>query len=85
MRYRFVQQHSGQFPVAVLCRVLQVTRSGYYAWRKRSPSERHKHNETLLDQIRTFFERSKGTYGSPRILRDLREAGFVAASTGWQG
>ncbi len=54
---------------------MQVTRSGYYAWRKRQPSERHKHNETLRGQIRTFFERSKGTYGSPRILRDLREAG----------
>jgi transposase InsO family protein len=55
---------------------MQVTRSGYYAWRKREPSERQKQSETLLDHIRTFFERSKGTYGSPRILRDLREAGF---------
>jgi transposase InsO family protein len=54
---------------------MRVTRSGYYSWRKRQPSERHKHNETLRTQIRTFFERSKGTYGSPRILRDLREAG----------
>jgi len=75
VRYQFVKQHTGRFPVATLCRVLQVTRSGYYAWRKRQPSERHKHNETLRGQIRTFFERSKGTYGSPRILRDLREAG----------
>jgi transposase InsO family protein len=56
---------------------MQVTRSGYYAWRKHQPSERHKHNETLRTQIRTFFERSKQTYGSPRILRDLREAGFA--------
>jgi transposase InsO family protein len=54
---------------------MQVTRSGYYAWRKRQPSERHKQSETLRGQIRTFFERGKGTYGSPRILRDLREAG----------
>jgi transposase InsO family protein len=54
---------------------MQVTRSGYYAWRKRQPSERHKQNETLRGQIRTFFERSKGTYGSPCILRDLGEAG----------
>jgi transposase InsO family protein len=54
---------------------MQVTRSGYYAWRKRQPSERHKQSETLRGQIRTFFERSKGTYGSPCILRDLGEAG----------
>ena len=77
MRYLFVKQHTGRFPVAALCRVLQVTRSGYYAWRQRQPSERQKQNETLLNQIRTFFQRSKGTYGSPRILRDLREAGFT--------
>ncbi len=74
VRYLFVKQHTGRFPVAALCRVLQVTRSGYYAWRQRQPSERQKQNETLLNQIRTFFQRSKGTYGSPRILRALREA-----------
>jgi putative transposase len=60
---------------------MQVTRSGYYAWRRRETGERHKHNETLLGQIRTFFERSKGTYGSPRILRDLREAGVCCSFT----
>ncbi len=77
MRYQFVKQHTGRFPVAALCRVMQVTRSGYYSWRKHQLSERHKHSETLGGQIRTFFERSKGTYGSPRILRDLKEAGFA--------
>jgi transposase InsO family protein len=58
---------------------MQVTRSAYYAWRrrKRDPGERHKREEVLLGQIRTFFERSKQTYGSPRILRDLRQAGFA--------
>jgi len=77
VRYQFVRQHSGRFSVAALCRAMQVTRSGYYAWRRRKPSERQKQNQTLLGQIRTFFERSKQTYGSPRILRDLREAGFA--------
>ncbi len=56
---------------------MRVTGSGYYAWRKREPSERQKQNQTLLGHIRTFFERSKQTYGSPRILRDLKEAGFA--------
>ncbi len=77
MRYRFVQGQLGQFPVAALCRVMHVTRSGYYAWQRREPSERQKHDETLLDSIRQFFERSKRTYGSPRILRDLKEAGLA--------
>ena len=77
MRYRFVQGQLGQFPVAALCRVMHVTRSGYYAWQRREPSERQKQDETLLDSIRQFFERSKRTYGSPRILRDLKEAGLA--------
>jgi transposase InsO family protein len=66
-----------QFSVAALCRAMRVTRSGYYAWRKHEPSARKKQDETLLNSIRQFFERSKQTYGSPRILRDLREAGFA--------
>ena len=56
---------------------MQVSRSGYYAWREREPSKRQKQNETLLGRIRSFFERSKGTYGSPRILRDLKEEGVT--------
>ena len=76
MRYRFVQGHLGRFPVAALCRVMNVTRSGYYAWQRREPSERQKQDMTLLVQVRQFFERSKRTYGSPRILRDLKAAGF---------
>jgi len=67
----------GQFPVTALCRAVQVSTSGYYAWKGREPGERKKENQRLLSQIRLFFERSKGTYGSPRILGDLREAGFT--------
>jgi len=48
----------------------------YYAWLSRKPSERQTENQMLLYRIRQFFERSKGTYGSPRILRDLRQEGF---------
>jgi len=72
-----VRQHQDSFPLAALCRVMKVTRSGYYAWRARKPSERQKQDGTLLRQICLFFERSKGTYGSLRILRDLREEGFA--------
>lgn len=76
MRYQFVQQHSGQFPVRALCRMMKITRSGYYAWKGRKPSQRQQDNERLLSRIHAFFERSQGTYGSLRILRDLREEGF---------
>jgi transposase InsO family protein len=76
VRYRFIEHYRGQFSVSVLCQIMQVTRGAFYAWRKRKPSARQKENETLLAQISQFFERSKQTYGSPRILRDLKEAGF---------
>ena len=55
---------------------MSVSRSGYYAWLSRKPSESHSQNETLLYRIRQFFARSKRTYGSARILRDLREEGI---------
>lgn len=58
-----------------MCRVLKVHRSGYYAWKACPKSERTLADETLLIDIRQSFEDSHGIYGSPRIHRDLREAG----------
>lgn len=63
------------FPLAALCRVLRVSRSGYYAWLKRPASERARHDARLVPQIEVSYERSGSTYGSPRILGDLQEAG----------
>lgn len=76
MRYQFIQQSAGQFALSTLCRVMQVSRSGYYAWLKRPPSPRARANEDLTQQIQTFFEESNQTYGSPRIFSDLQEAGI---------
>jgi len=52
-----------------------VTRSGYYAWRRRGESRRRRQDRRVLDTIRELFERSRGTYGSPRIHRALSAAG----------
>ncbi len=65
MRYRFIQRIEGQFPLAVLCRVLRVSRSGYYAWRNRLPSQRAQQELLLVEQIRSAHHYSDGTYGSP--------------------
>jgi putative transposase len=73
VRYRFVQQHEGRFSISSLCRVLQVSRSGYSAWKKRRPSHRTQQETELLIQIRTAFQASRGTYGSPRIYRELQD------------
>ena len=57
-----------------MCRVLEVSSSGYYAWLKRDPSARSLADAELLEQIREIYEWSDGTYGSPRIHEELRKA-----------
>ncbi len=61
--------------IAMLCRVLGVSPSGYYAWCDRPPSARAQADEILLAQIRAIHERSRGTYGAPRIHAELRAQG----------
>jgi putative transposase len=58
-----------------MCRVLGLSPSGFYAWQRRGLSVRAKQDVTLTAQITGFYARSDGTYGAPRILRDLREVG----------
>ena len=59
-----------------LCRLLDVTRAGYYAWRQRPTSRRQEQDRVLLEAMRAIFERSGGTYGSPRVHRALMARGY---------
>jgi len=59
-----------------MCRVLRISRSGYYAWVKKPRSKRAIENESILFNIRVFFNKSKRTYGSPRIHKEMQESGF---------
>lgn len=59
-----------------MCRVLQVSKSGYYAWRNRKPSPRAQENQILSQQIQQIHQNSRGTYGSPRIHASLGAKGF---------
>ena len=61
--------------IATMCRVLGVSASGYYAWHGRGASARSRNDQQLLEQIRASHRHSRGTYGAPRIHRDLRAAG----------
>ena len=70
-----MRDHQATFPVTAMRRVLSVSPSGFYAWRKRRPSERARRDALLTLQVRESHTRSDGTYGSPRILDDLIEAG----------
>ena len=63
------------FSIRAMCRVLEVSASGYYAWRKRMLSTRKREDEALRQRIRTIHRLSRGTYGSPRIHAELQEQG----------
>jgi transposase InsO family protein len=75
MKYKFIEAHREEFAVKLMCRVLKVSRSGYYDWRKRKPSARDRANAKLLEAIRRIFKRSRKTYGSPRIHAELKAQG----------
>jgi len=75
MRYAFIQAEKAQYPVEVLCRVMAVARSGFYAWCQQPVSRRGQQNQALLAQIRRVHQDSDGSYGSPRIHRDLHAQG----------
>ena len=75
MRFAFVRDHKVEFPVEVLCEVLKVSRSGYYAWSRRPPSPAALRRGRLVTEIRTAHGESRATYGSPRVYRALKARG----------
>lgn len=75
MSYRFVDEHSGVWPIRMICRVLGVSPSGYYAWRRRPESGRACANRALLSDIRAVHAESGGAYGAPRVHAHLRARG----------
>ena len=76
MRYICIDRRRSQYPVSMMCRVLKVSRSGYYIWRVRPESQRAKTDRQLTEVIKGLHKASKGTYGSPRITADLRDEGY---------
>jgi putative transposase len=74
-RYRFIHAERAAYPVAILCRVLCVSRAGYYAWAGRGVSARARADADLAAQIAAAHARSRATYGAPRIHAALRAAG----------
>ena len=71
-----MQQYQELFPVISLCRVLELNRSGYYAWLNRLESRRAQEDQRLLAEIRVIHRESRGTYGSPRVTEELRARGL---------
>ena len=75
MKYAFLQEHLTAYPVKVCCRVLGVSRAGYYAWRDRPVSPRARRREELTGKIRRVHEENRRVYGSPRVHRVLQAQG----------
>lgn len=75
MRFAFIEQHAAAYPVRLMCRVLEVSPSGYYAWRARPESPRDVANRQLVAKIRRIEVHHHGRYGSPRMHAALRAQG----------
>lgn len=76
-RFRAVSELRSEYPVKRLCKVLGVSRSGYYAWRSRPPSPRAVANDELLEEIRKIHDESRRTYGAPRVHGQLVRRGIM--------
>ncbi len=75
MKYRFIAQHYQDYPVKTMCQALGVSDSGYYAWKRRSPSQRQQADEALASRIRQVHQATHRIYGSRRIRAELVEQG----------
>lgn len=77
MKYKFVVRHRDKYAVSRMCAMLGISRSSYYAWRKRKPSQREHHMQILLGRIREIHKLSRKTYGSPRVHAELKRQGIA--------
>lgn len=76
MKFSFIEENRSNHSVKKMCQILEVSRSGYHAWRSRPESERQKSDKVLLTEIRRLHEESNCVYGSPKIHQDLKELGY---------
>ncbi|MBR0801706.1 IS3 family transposase [Bradyrhizobium jicamae] len=79
MRFRFIEDRRADYPVTILCDVLDVSPAGYYAWRTRPESPRSAANRGLVNEIKRVHRDTNGRYGSPRIHVELKAIGRGAS------
>jgi transposase InsO family protein len=72
----FIKEHRKQYGIKLLCKVLAVSASGYHKWLKRKGSQRVQENQRLLEIIRLHYNKSRSTYGLPRIYAAIRKQGL---------
>ena len=79
MKYQFIAEYQQEYPITTLCRVLEVSVSGYYAWRKRAPSQHSREDAQLAEKVKTAFQDNRCVYGSPRVHAELYAQGLHCA------
>ncbi len=82
MTYQVIAVHSNEYCVALMCAVLEVSVSGYYAWRKREPSRHRREDAFLAEKIVEAFQHNRRVDGSPRLHAELRAQGYPCARKG---
>jgi transposase InsO family protein len=75
VRYGFIDEHRGRWPVRLLCDVLRVSAGGYYTWRRRPASARQRRRDALVVELRAIHQEVQGRYGSPRMHAELAARG----------
>jgi transposase InsO family protein len=78
VRFAFIDAQKAHFPVKTLCKTLDVSESGYHAWKRRPLSKRATENARITAHMSAEFKRSRETYGSPRLTDELRDGGIKA-------
>jgi transposase InsO family protein len=75
VRFAFIEAEKASYPVSLMCRTLNVSRSGFYAWRTRPESPRSQRDQVLAKEVRRAHQESNETYGSPRVTKELASQG----------
>lgn len=79
MKYAFIESCRGDYPINLMCRVLNLSRPGYYAWRCREPSEQAKRRQSIGERLDTLFYRFKRRYGARRLAVELNDEGIACS------
>lgn len=79
MKFHFIEKYRSSFRVEKMCHVFEVSKSGYYAWRRKDKGIRAKENEQLIEKIKKIYVLHRQVYGSPRITRELRAHGLACS------
>ncbi len=79
MKYQFIAAYRQEYPITTMCRVLEVSVSGYYAWHQRAPSLHSREDAQLAEKVKMAFQDNRCVYGSPRVHAELRAQGLHCA------